>query len=174
MLGQESTGVGAPVTYSEHQSGLPVPIDMTDIFKYEAMIEDITKINSINGPLYMQEFLKAKELASSFFCKLLLDYERAKNRRKEAEAVAYLEKSEEYLKTKGLKSTDGAKQHYVQIDPEFQKAKNEEDCLKALVTLFESKVFKFQAAHDDAKKIYDQSKDPRGSLPSIPSGRDAQ
>ena len=53
-------------------------------------------------------------------------------------------------------------------------AKAKEDCYKALSVLMGNKVDKFQSAHDDAKKIYDQSKDSRASITSLPSGRDSQ
>jgi hypothetical protein len=163
-----------PSKYVEPRAGLPVPMDMTEILHYQSMIAELTNVNNINGPLYMREFLKAKELATSFYCRLLFDYEQSKKTRKEAEAIAYLEKSVDYLKARNIKETDAAKNAYVQIDDAAKGAKDVEDMLKALLTMFEHKIASFQAAHDDAKKIYDSTKDPRGGLPSIPSGRDSQ
>ncbi len=170
---EEATALAPPLQL-EPKAGYPVPIDMTDIYRFEVMIQDIVNINAMNGPFYMREFLKAKELASSYYCRLLFDYEQAKNRTKTEFALAYLERSEDYIKTRGLKATDETKKQYVAIDASYNKAKDTEDRLKALVTLLGNKLDKFQSAHDDAKKIFDVSRDPSGSRPAIPSGRDSQ
>ena len=167
-------GSNSAPPFSPSQSGLHVPLNMTDIYRYESMFEEITRINSMNGPFYMQEFLKGKELASSFLCKLIFEYEQAKNNTKEAYAIAYLEKSEEYLKVRNIKPTDEAKKQYVQIDESYKGAKDKEDALKALMTLMSNKMDALQAAHDDAKKVFDQSRDPRGSAMALPQGRDGQ
>lgn len=160
--------------YQEHKAGMPVPMDMSEIYKYEALVEDLAGVNLMNGPFYMREFLKAKELASSFYCRLLFDYEQARNRTRTEQALAYLERSEDYIKARGLKSTDETKKQYVAIDKGYQAAKDKEDMLKALVTLMENKVYKFQAAHDDAKKIFDSLREPRGSISSAQSHPHAQ
>lgn len=161
-------------TYLDQPAGLAVPLDMSHVYRYEQLVLQLPQVNNINAPMYMMEFLKAKELTSTFYCKLLLDYERAKNKTKEENALAYLERSQDYIKNRGLKDTDETKKQYVQIDPRYKQAKDQEDMLKALVTLIGNKVDKFQAAHDDTKKIYDQTRDPRGYGASLPSKRDEQ
>ena len=173
FIGLGSDDETQPVLYQEPKAGLPVPMDMSDIYKWESMVDQLTNINSINGPYYMREFLKAKEVCSSYYCKLIFDLEQARNRTKTEYALSYLERSQEYIKFKGLKDTDETKKQYVQIDRAYQAAKDHEDMLKALATLLGNKVDKFQTAHDDAKKIFDSSRDPRGSLPAVPTSRDA-
>lgn len=157
-----------------HESAFPVPMDMTDIYQYEKLVEEITNINQINGAFYMREFLKAKELASGFYAKVLFDFEQAKNEAKEKYAIAYLEKAEDYAKARGLKLTDEIRKQFAQTDHSYKESKAKEDCYRALVTLMGNKVDKFQAAHDDAKKIFDSMRDPRGSTVALPSGRDSQ
>lgn len=161
-------------TYKEPAAGLPVPLDMTEIYEYESMITAIANINNMNGAFYMREFLNAKELASSFYCRLLYDFEQSKNKTKEACAIAYLERSEQYLKEKGIKSTDEAKKQYVQIDADYKKAKDRQDMYEALMVLMKNKVDKFQSAHDDVKKIFDSTRESRNSISSLPSGKDGQ
>lgn len=160
--------------YKEHESGLPVPINMTQIFEYEQMIHAVATINNMNGAYYMREFLNAKELASSFYCRLMYDFEQAKNKAREKAALAYLEKSEFYLKEKGIKSTDEAKKQYIQIDPEYKVAKDRQDQMEALMTLMQNKVKKFQDAHDDVKKIYDLTRESGRSITGNSSGKDGQ
>jgi len=165
-------GTSMVPSYLNQSSALQVGLDMTEIYKYEHMIEDIAIVNSMNGPLYMKEFLKAKELVSSVFSKLVLDYERAKNETKKQYALAYLERSREYITAKGLKDTDETKKQYVSIDPGYQKAKEEEDQLRAMSTLIGNKVDKFQNAYEATKKIFETSGNAFGSRSSLPSRSD--
>lgn len=166
------TDLSVPVY--QHESAFPVPMDMTDIYQYEKLVDDITTVNSVNGSFYMREFLKAKELASGFYAKILFEYEQAKNETKEKYALAYLEKAEDYALRRNLKLTDEIRKQYAMTDQSYKDAKAKEDCYKALSILMGNKVDKFQSAHDDAKKIFDQSRDARGSITALPSGRDAQ
>lgn len=159
--------------YQEPKGGLQLPLDMTEIYRYQAMLEELPHVNSITGPLYMREFAAAADMASSFYSRITLDRDQAANKVKEEQALAYLERSEDYIKAKGLKSTDETKKQYVQIDPNYKKAKDILDVLNAIMTLLESKMKRFQDAHDDAKKIFDKSADSRGSTPAMPSSKDA-
>lgn len=162
----------AVVPYREPDAGIAIPLDMTDIYSYEQMIRTLPTINALNGPYYMQQFLLALDTASSYYSKSMFDLEQAKNRTKEENALAYLERSEDYIKLKGLKSTDETKKQYVQIDSQYKAAKDREDYAKALTIYLGNKVDRFQSAHDDAKKIFDAARDPRGSKGALPSGRD--
>lgn len=158
--------------YLNSQSAMPLSLDMTDLYRWEHKVEDIAIINAINGPLYMKEFLKAKELSSSYYSKLILDYERAKNETKKQYALAYLERSQDYIKARGLKDTDETKKQYVSIDNGYQQAKDTEDMLKALVTLMGNKVDKFQNAYEATKNIYNNSREAQGPRSALPSYRD--
>lgn len=159
--------------YLQNPSALqPSTIDMTSIYQWEQMVEDIAIVNSMNGPHYIKEFLKAKELTSSIYAKLILDHERAKNETKKQYALAYLERSHEYIKARGLKDTDETKKQYVQIDHAYMAAKDEEDKLRALVTLIGNKVDKFQNAYEASKKIFENTQNPYGSKTALPMGKD--
>jgi hypothetical protein len=162
----------AVVQFQESAAGLPVPMDMTDILKFQAQLEDIAVINNMNAALYMRDFLKAKELATSYTAKLMFQYEQARNETKRQYALAYLERSQAYIKEKGLKDTDETKKQYVQIDASYQKAKDAEDMFAALLELLSQKISTFERAHDDARKILESTRDPRGSAAALPSGRD--
>ena len=102
----------------------------------------------------------------------MYDFEQAKNVARRAQAVAYLVNSEEFLKQKGIKSTDESKKQYVQLDSEYIAAKDNQDKFEALMTLMQNKVKKFQDAHDDVKKIYDHTRDANRSITGNSSGRD--
>jgi hypothetical protein len=159
-------------SYLNHSSALQPTLDMTAVYKYEYMVEDIAVVNSMNGPLYMKEFLKAKELTSSFYSGLLLDFERAKNETKKQAALAYLERSQDYIKARGLKDTDETKKQYINLDAGYQQAKDKEDMLRALCTLMGNKVDKFQNAYEATKKIFENSGQAIGSRTALPSYKD--
>lgn len=152
-----------------------LPLNMrAEVNRYERLIEEIPRINSLTGPYYMAELLKAKELCSALYCQAIYEYERAKHEVRTQAAIAYIERSEDYLKNRSIKVTEEAKKHYINIDAAYAQAKTLEDYYRALTTFLGNKVDKFQSAHDDAKKIFDASRDPRGSLPGLPSGKDGQ
>jgi len=163
-----------PVSFSEPDGGMPLPLEMRELLKYEGFIENIVSINNLNAPFYMREFLKAKELANSFYCRVMMDYEMSKDRSAKAKAIAYLDTAPEWLDKRNRKATDEGCKQYALIDPNYLKSREEEACLKALTEFLKNKMEKFQSAHDDAKKIYDQTRDPRGSVSGLPSGRDSQ
>jgi len=163
-----------PVSFSEPEGGMPLPLEMRGLLKYEGLIENLVTINNMNAPFYMREFLKAKELANSFYCRVMMDFELAKDRAAKAKAIAYLDTAPDWLEKRNRKVTDEGCKQYALIDTQYLKAREEEACLKALTEFLRNKMEKFQSAHDDAKKIYDQTRDPRGSLTGLASGKDAQ
>lgn len=160
--------------YEPPMGGMPLPIEMAPLLKFDALIENIVSINNMNAAFYMREFLKAQEMANSFYCRVMMDHEGARDRSKKMGAIAYLDKSLDYLKAHDRKATDEACKQYVFIDADYTAARDEEACLKALTEFLKNKIDKFQSAHDDAKKIYDQTRDPRGSMTGAPSGRNGQ
>ena len=163
-----------PVSFSEPEGGMPLPLEMRELLKYQGLVENLVTINNMNAPFYMREFLKAKELANSFYCRVMMDFEMTKDRAAKAKAVAYLDTAPEWLEKRGRKVTDEGCKQYALIDSQYLKAREEEACLKALTEFLRNKMEKFQSAHDDAKKIYDQTRDPRGSLTGLASGKDSQ
>lgn len=145
------------------------PMNTTEIINYEKMINEITTINPINGPYYMMNFLKAKELAAQYYARASYEWQSAKDLAKRRYSVVRLDYAPEILKEKGLRVTEAAMDAVADQDQEYLKIKNKEAYFKAMMNFMAHKVDKFQSAHDDAKKIFDQSRDPRGSLPAAPS-----
>jgi hypothetical protein len=147
------------------------PMDMTEILKYENLIGEITGINPINGPYYMKSFLKAKELAAQYYARASYESQLAKDMAKMKYSIARLDYAPSILKTRSLRVNEGNMDSVADQDQNYLQARNREAYFKAMATFLGHKVEKFQSAHDDAKKIFDQSKDPRGSLPAAPSSK---
>jgi len=146
-----------------------LPIDMQKLTEYEKKIEQIPMVNAYNGPLYMKDFLEAKDLAAQFLAQVMFAHEQARDKSKKAKSIARLDKSKEGLALKGQKPTDKAIEAYSEQDPDYLSARTTEAYYKSLEAFLKMKVDKFQSAHDDVKKIYDRTKEPAGSITGAPS-----
>jgi len=153
---------------SVNQSSI-LPQDMTEIVQYDRLADDLVSVNSMSGPMYMRDFLKAKDVAARFHAKAIFEFEQAKTNAKKVWAVAQLDRAPTILAAKGIKTTDGNCEAYADQDPEYLAAKNMEAYWKALAIYLEKKVEKFTSAHDDSRKIFDKTADPKGSSLGLPS-----
>jgi hypothetical protein len=73
---------------------------------------------------------------------------------------------------KGLRTNEENLKAYADSHEEYLKAKETENYLQALSEFLRQKVYKFERAHDDARKIFEAMKEPYGSAGALPSGRD--
>jgi hypothetical protein len=151
-------------------NGFPMPLDMTEILKYEDLVNEITRINGITGPFYMQEFLKSINVASSLYTKILWQYEQSVVSSKAVKGRLRLDSAPGELKRREIKVTEDAITAYVESHPEYLKEMELVSYYKALMNFLYQKVEKFERAHDDARKIYDGTRERFGSVTSLPSG----
>jgi hypothetical protein len=149
-------------------------IDLSILKPYEAKLSEIVGIDYINGPLYMRDFLLAKERAVALYHKAIYQYERAKDKSAQMRAIAFLDRAKDILEEKELRVNEEGMKQCAMRDPDYLLARDVEAYLRALVEYLSEKVQTFQNAHDDAKKIYDQSKILGGSISSAPSRGDTQ
>lgn len=156
----------------EPEGGFLIPQAMRMVFKYEAMIDEVSRINKMNGPYYMQEFLKAINVSSSFYTKTLWQYEEAIVNSKATRARIMLDLAPAAILAKGLRTNEENLKAYAESHEEYLAAKENENYLQALTELLRQKVYKFERAHDDARKIFEALKEPYGQSSAMPSGRD--
>lgn len=145
-------------------SNIKLPIDMTDILSFQELVEDISNVTKIKGPYFMQQMLKAKDLAANYLSRVTYEYEKAKDQSRRKSSLAYLEKASDYLLKRGRKITEEACKRYAEIDEEYLKARDNEIYYKVLTEYMKMKLDYFSNAHDDAKKIYGESEDGYGSI----------
>jgi hypothetical protein len=146
------------------------PVDLTDTIQYERMVGEISTVSAITAPFYMQEFLKAKEMAGRLYARALYAFEQAHDRSYALKAIAMLDKAPEALKAKGIRANDEFCKQYAMTDPDYLEAREAEAYWTAMVKHLENKVFKFQSAHDDVRQIHQKSRDSTGSVSALPSG----
>lgn len=147
-----------------------LPLDMTDIIQFEQKVPELVSIGYHNGPMYMRDFLGGVEAAARYHSQAIFEYETAKKKAKQKYSIAKLDKADAYLRAKGIKPTDGARESYADMDDDYLAAAQLEAKWKAIAEYLKNKVEIFQRAHDDAKKIFDKTNEPKGSISALPSG----
>jgi len=128
-------------------------IDVTKLVEYTKKIQDIGSLNNMMAPQYLKDFIIAQDYTSSMLSQAVRFELDAKSAVKTAEAIAYLDRAGDYLKSKGIKDTAESRKKYVPIDPDVQRAEALEAKATALVTFLKNKYFSFRQAHDDVKKM---------------------
>lgn len=156
----------------EPEGGFLVPETMRQLLRYEALVDEITRINKLSGPYYMQEFLKAINMASSFYTKSLWQYEEAIVHSKATRARLMIDYAPAALLSKSLRTNEENLKAYAESHEDYLKAKEQENYLQALTELLKQKVYKFERAHDDARKIFEALREPYGQGGVLPSGKD--
>jgi len=128
--------------------------DITKIIEYSKKIRDFASLNRMMVPNYLKDYIIGYDITSSALAnvtKLLLESESVL---KTCESIAYLDRASEYLKSKEIKDTSGAREMYIAIDEDVIRAKDLVAKLTALQMLLKHKLMAFKLAHDSLKKVY--------------------
>lgn len=128
-------------------------LDVTKLVHYTEKIREIGELNKMLAPLYLRDFINAMDLTSSMLSKATKSNLDAKSALERAKAVAYLDKSEEYCRQKGIKMSNGIREAYVDLDEDVIKAKELYSASEAMCVFLKNKYQAFRCAHDDVKKI---------------------
>lgn len=128
-------------------------LDVTKLVHYTEKIKEIGELNKMMAPLYLRDFINAMDLTSSMLSKATKSNLDAKSNLERVKAIAYLDKSEEYCRVKGIKMSNGIREAYVDLDEDVIKAKEIYSASEAMCTFLKNKYQAFRCAHDDVKKI---------------------
>ena len=128
-------------------------LDVTKLVHYTEKIREIGELNKMLAPLYLRDFINAMDLTSSMLSKATKSNLDAKSALERAKAVAYLDKSEEYCRQKGIKMSNGIREAYVDLDEDVIRAKELYSASEAMCVFLKNKYQAFRCAHDDVKKI---------------------
>src|ERR1035437_9747384 len=97
-------------------SDLPEKVDITRLAVYVNKIEELSSINKMMAPRYLQDFIIGQDVAANPLAKAIQRDSKAKARLEYVESIAYLEKTKEYLDAHSIKDTSEARKQYVNID----------------------------------------------------------
>src|ERR1035437_1249613 len=105
-------------------SDLPEKVDITRLAVYVNKIEELSSINKMMAPRYLQDYIIGQDVAANLLAKAIQTDSKAKAKLDYVESVAYLEKAREYLEKHGIKDTSEARKQYVNVDPDVVAAKD--------------------------------------------------
>jgi hypothetical protein len=128
-------------------------IDITKIVHYSNKINHIGTLNKMLAGPYLQDFIIACDLVNSMLSNVVRCNLDATSQLEQAEAIAYLDRSLDYLKARGIKDTAESRKKYIDIDPDVIKAKDLKAKTEAMVVFLKNKLRAFQDAHNAVKKI---------------------
>lgn len=128
-------------------------IDVTSLAHYLEKVGHISSINKMMGPTYLKDFIEGQDVAGAMLARAIQEDSKTKARLDQARAVAYLDRSTDYLQSKGIKDTNESRKMYIDIDPDVMKALDDKARTEALVSLLKNKLSILRQAHDDLKKI---------------------
>jgi len=134
-------------------SDLPETVDVTRLAVYMNKIEELSSINKMMAPRYLQDFIIGQDVAANLLAKAIQKDSRAKAKLDYVESIAYLEKAKEYLESHGIKDTSEARKQYVNINADVVAAKDTRASTEAMVVFLKSRLGELRQAHDDLKKI---------------------
>src|ERR1017187_1646107 len=98
-------------------SNLPEKVDITRLAYYVNKIEELSSMNKMMAPRYLQDMIMGQDVAANLLAKATQADSRAKAKLDYSESIAYLEKAREYLEKHSIKDTSEARKQYVNVDP---------------------------------------------------------
>lgn len=138
------------------QKGLPpISINLSAMFKAESRIPEIQRSTMVTLPELITTFLLARSSLANAIATIELEFRAAKRSLKEDQSVALLDKAEDVLKLKNVKSSSDTREAAVILDPDVRNSQQRLDDLTALQTFLTNKNDVMKDAYDGAKKIAD-------------------
>lgn len=111
----------------------PLQFDLTEINEMLSRTSELERLTPLTYPEFITKVNLALIQAGRLLSLLEVEYRDAQNLLNEAEAVARLEKAEEYLRVKGVKSSADTRDAAVTLDPDVKEAAHKRDYLLSLV-----------------------------------------
>lgn len=133
----------------------PISIDLTEINRIESRIPEIERSTMSTLPNLVTIFIVGMGQVANVIALLELELRSAKNSLEEFRAVALLDKAEDTLKSKNIKSSADTRDAAVVLDIDVKEAKEKVDFLTAISALIYSKHSRFEYAYNGAKKVFD-------------------
>lgn len=131
-------------------------LNLDPLVPFEKLRNQLTEVDSISGPLFMRDLNRAFEQTALLAAKIEKLRDDAVIEAKHQKAAALLERAPDWLNERKIKVTDKARESYADMDYDYKVAAEKVNALTALAKFMGIKAKAFQAAHDDAKKIYDR------------------
>ena len=116
------------------------------IAPYLAMAEQFSDINASTGRKYMSDMSAGVRIAGELWAKATYQYEKSKDARKQAEAIAALDEFPSHVARTGLKATDATREHYTNMSNGVLMAKDKEHFYEAVLIKVKNDAYHLIAA----------------------------
>ena len=128
-------------------------INLDKLYNFTNKINEIPSVTKYNASVLMRDFILAQDLSSELLSKAIVLEARAKTLVGTVEAIALLDKSEEYFKQKNQKPTQDLRAAYVDLDQDVIDAKDLFAKATALAHFLKNKIYEFKSAFEAVKHI---------------------
>lgn len=128
-------------------------INLDKLYNFTNKINEIPSVTKYNASVLMRDFILAQDLSSELLSKAIVLEARAKTLVGTTEAIALLDKSEEYFKQKNQKPTQDLRAAYVDLDQDVIDAKDLFARATALASFLKNKIYEFKSAFEAVKQI---------------------
>ena len=127
-----------------------------EVNRYLKKLGEVRNITQMTVDSYLTDFLVAQDVTSNAIAQSIYFESKAKALLDEMRSIAFFERAENYLKSKGLKISAEARKQYIDIDPDVVAAKDVYARSLATAELFKNRLWAFKYAHADAAQIKKQ------------------
>jgi hypothetical protein len=121
------------------------------IAPYLAMVERFSDINASTGRKFMSDMSAGVRIAGELWAKASFQYEKAKDARKQAEAIAALDEFPSHVMKTGIKPTDATREHFINMSSGVLTAKEKEHFYEAAFIKVKNDAYHLIAAYQTAQ-----------------------
>ena len=132
-------------------------LNMTRILQAEQRGEEIAAVTPDKASELLATFNRGYLDASEFFARVRLEYNRAEDEVNKQRAIVLLDKIPEKMKTAKISSSADIRQAFIDMDPEYQAAKDRMDQIAAMLEYLKGKMKYLENCFTSVKKIMDTS-----------------
>lgn len=158
MIINDNLGFGGEhvLTIPRGRKGLaPLSIDLSKLYEIEAKIPDMERATLATFPHLITQFTIGMSEVIRVVAIVEMELNDAERFLKESKALALLDRSEDVLRSKNMKSSSDTRDAAVILDPDVREAQEKVDILNALSSFFSSKRSVIENSYHASKKIFD-------------------
>lgn len=136
-----------------HKGLVPIVFDMTDIYRIVGRITEIERVTPATFGELVTDFNKGMIQLNRLIGIVEIELKEAENTLDMAESVALLERVEDYLKIRGIKSSADTREAAMILDPDVQEARRRKSALLAISEYVKGLKEAIERAYFSAKQV---------------------
>jgi hypothetical protein len=151
----ESKALELAVPTVPREGYAPLLLNMTRILQAEMRGDEIAAVTPDKASELLATFNRGYLDASEFFARVKLEYNRAEDETNKQKAIVLLDKMAEKMKVNKVSSSADIRQAFVDMDPDYQAAKDRMDQIAAMMEYLKGKMKYLENCFTSVKKIMD-------------------